>query len=80
MPSKDAIVHLSVPERQKLAEWFGELQEDEWDRQMAKDFSQGGRAHLVERIDREIDRTIAMGNVTSLEEGLRLRREQRDKL
>ena len=31
---KDAIVHLSVPERQKLAEWFGELQEDEWDRQM----------------------------------------------
>ena len=78
---KDAIVHLSVTERQKLAEWFGELQEDEWDRQMEEDFSPGGRgAHLVERIDREIDRTIAMGNVTSLEEGLRLRREQRDKL
>ena len=77
---KEAVVHLSGPERQQLAEWFGELQEDEWDRQMEKDFSPGGRgAHLVERIDREIDRTIATGNVTSLEEGLRTRREQRAK-
>ena len=34
---QDAIVHLSAPERQKLAEWFGELQEDERDRQMAEE-------------------------------------------
>ena len=39
---QDAIVHLSAPERQKLAEWFGELQEDERDRQMEEEFS--GRA------------------------------------
>ena len=77
---KEAVVHLSGPERQQLAEWFGGLQEDEWDRQMAKDFSPGGRgAHLVEQVDREIDRTIATDNVTSLEEGLRTRREQRAK-
>ena len=77
---KEAVVHLSVPERQQLAEWFGELREDEWDRQMEKDFSPGGRgAHLVERIDRDIDRAIATGNVTSLEAGLRTRREQRAK-
>ncbi len=75
---KDAVVHLTSPELQKFADWFGELREDEWDRQMQEDFSPGGRAsHLAERIDREIDRAIATGTVTSLEAELRARREQR---
>jgi hypothetical protein len=50
-----------------------ELEEEEWDRQMEADFSPGGRgAHLLEKVDREIQ----SGNYTSLEEGLRRRREQ----
>lgn len=71
---KDAIAHLSEQERKQLADWFEELEEDAWDRQMEQDFAPGGRgAHLLEKIDRQID----AGNFTSLEEGLRRRREQR---
>ncbi len=68
---KDAITHLSEQERKQLADWFQELDEDAWDRQMAQDFAPGGRgAHLLEKIDRQIE----AGNFTSLEEGLRQRR------
>ncbi len=73
---KDAIVHLSEEERQQLANWFEEMEEDAWDRQMEEDFAPGGRgAHLSEKIDRQID----AGNFTSLEEGLRQRRERQSK-
>jgi hypothetical protein len=71
---KEAIVHLSRPERQQLAEWFDEFKEDEWDRQMERDFAPDGRgAELVEKVDHQ----IAAGNYSSLEEGLRLRRQRR---
>ncbi|MFN7925899.1 MAG: hypothetical protein U0Q16_37720 [Bryobacteraceae bacterium] len=44
------------------------LFEDEWDREMARDFAPGGRGeHLIEKVDRE----IAEGKFTSFEEGLR---------
>jgi hypothetical protein len=73
---KDAIVHLSEEERKQLADWFEELEEAAWDRQMERDFAPGGRrAHLLEKVDRQID----AGNFTSLEEGLRRRREQQSK-
>ena len=75
---KEAVVHLSESEREQFAHWFEELAEEAWDKQIERDFSPGGRgAHVVEKIDREIDRAIDSGNVTSLEEGLRVRREQR---
>ncbi len=75
---KEAVVHLSEAEREQFAHWFEELAEEAWDKQIERDFAPGGRgAHLIEKIDREIDGAIAAGNVTSLEEGLRLRREQR---
>jgi len=77
---KEAIVHLSEAEREQFAHWFEELAEEAWDKEIERDFAPGGRgAHLVEKIDRDIDRTIASGNVTSLEEGLRVRREQRSR-
>lgn len=78
---KDEISHLSEQERTQLFDWLEELKEQAWDREMERDFSPGGRgAHLVERrIDRQIDQAIAAGNVTSLEEGLRIRRQQRAK-
>jgi Arc/MetJ-type ribon-helix-helix transcriptional regulator len=73
---KEAIVQLSEPDRKQLADWLEELDEEEWDRQMEEDFSPGGRgAHLLEKVDREIQ----SGNYTSLEEGLRRRRDQRAK-
>ena len=73
---KEAIVQLSESDRKQLADWLEELDEEEWDRQMEEDFSPGGRgAHLLEKVDREIQ----AGNYTSLEEGLRRRREQRAK-
>jgi Arc/MetJ-type ribon-helix-helix transcriptional regulator len=73
---KDAITHLSEQERKQLADWFQELDEQAWDRQMEQDFAPGGRgAHLLEKIDRQID----AGNFTSLEEELRRRREHQPK-
>jgi len=73
---KQAIVDLSEAERKQLANWFEELEEEAWDQEMERDFSAGGRgAHLLEKIDSEIE----AGNFTSLQEGLRLRREQRAK-
>ena len=71
---KEAIIHLSEPERRQRAGWFDELKEDEWDRQMEKDFSPGGRAMAW---DEKVNADIAAGEFTALEEGLRMRREQR---
>ncbi len=52
---KEAIVHLSELERNRLVEWFDELKEVEWDRQTEKDFAPGGRGvHLLAEVDAEI--------------------------
>lgn len=73
---KDAIVHLSEPERQQLADWFEELEEDSWDRQMEQDFAPGGRGvHLLE----EVKADIAAGRTKPMDEFLaeaKARREQ----
>ena len=75
---KNEIGHLSEPERKELLDWLEELEEEAWDREMQRDFSPGGRgAHLADKINREIDNAMASGTVTSLEEGLRTRRERR---
>jgi hypothetical protein len=64
---KAAIEQLTEPERQKLADWFTELQEQAWDAEMERDFSPGGRGHhLVEKINQEIDQA----KFAPLEEGL----------
>jgi hypothetical protein len=64
---KDAIVHLSEPQRQQLAEWFDEVKEDEWDRQIEKDFSPGGRGH---HLLQEVEADIAAGRTKPMEEFL----------
>lgn len=77
---KEEIGHLSEQERKQLLDWLEELEEEGWDLQIERDFSSGGRgAHLLEKIDREIDHAIATGTPTSLEEGLRTRRERRSR-
>ena len=75
---KEAVVHRSEEDREQFAHWFEELAEEAWDKAIKRDFAPGGRgAHLVEKIDREIERAIAAGNVTPLEDRLRVRRERR---
>ena len=72
------IGHLSEKERRQLLEWLEGLENEAWDLEMERDFSPGGRGeHLVAEMDREIARAISAGAVTSLEEGLRIRRERR---
>lgn len=52
---KKAITALPLEERHSLTSWLNELEYDEWDRQMVKDFSPGGRGMpLVERVKGEI--------------------------
>jgi len=52
---KQAIVELPGEERQSLAAWLNEIDYGDWDREMAKDFSPGGRGyHLMEKVKREI--------------------------
>ncbi len=40
---QSAIEGLSLHDRGELAKWFNGWQDDDWDKQMARDFSPGGR-------------------------------------
>jgi hypothetical protein len=52
---KEAIAGLPAADRHALAVWLNELEYDDWDKQMARDFSHGGRgAALIERVKLEI--------------------------
>ena len=52
---KQAIAGLPGEERHSLAVWLNELDYDDWDKEMVKDFSPGGRGyHLFEKVKREI--------------------------
>ena len=54
---KQAIASLSEQERASLAAWMIEQDYDEWDMQMARDFSPGGRGHqIVDKVNRDIDK------------------------
>ena len=64
---KEAISGLRADERHSVALWLNELEYDAWDRQMALDFSAGGRGEAqLERVKRE----IAGGQAVPFEEGL----------
>jgi hypothetical protein len=53
---KQAIASLSEQERASLAAWMIEQDYDEWDMQMARDFSRGGRGrHVVDKVNRDIN-------------------------
>jgi hypothetical protein len=71
---KEAITQLPDDERHSLAAWLNELDYDDWDRKMARDFSAGGRGiTLVEAIKREVDE----GKAVPFEEGLEQGRQNR---
>ena len=72
---KDAIVYLSEPERRQLANWFEDVEEDAWDRQMERDLAPGGRgAHLLE----ETKADVAAGRTKPLHEFLAEAKAQRE--
>jgi len=72
---KEAIAELPENERHSLAAWLIELESDEWDMQMAKDFSPGGRGmELAERVKRD----IAAGKARPLKEGMAETKSRRD--
>ncbi len=63
---KETINELPEDERHSLAAWLNGLDYDDWDKEMAKDFSPGGRgSHLVEMVKRE----IAEGKARPMQEG-----------
>lgn len=52
---KEAIAGLPEQEKAALAAWLNAQTMDEWDREMQRDFSDGGRGeHLVEKVRAEI--------------------------
>lgn len=71
---KDAIIALPLEERHALTSWLNGLEYDDWDKQMARDFSAGGRGMaLVEKVKRE----IAEGRTMPLDEGRERAKAQR---
>ena len=52
---KEAIAGLPEDDKLSLASWLNQQTMDEWDRQMEKDFSPGGRGmSFLEQVEREI--------------------------
>ncbi len=52
---KEAIADLPPEDRAALAAWIAEREMDEWDRQMQRDFSPGGRGErLLEKIKADV--------------------------
>ena len=52
---KEAIAELPTKKKAALAAWLSEQEMDEWDREMKKDFSPGGRGmRLVEKVKADI--------------------------
>ncbi len=71
---KAAIEELPEADRRKLAEWFEELEEQAWNKQIEEDFSPGGRgAPLLAKLQRE----LAEGETRPMEEGFAERRKPR---
>jgi len=65
---QEAIKQLPESERRRLADWLEELEAQDWDAQIERDFSPGGPGTpFLEEVKRE----IAEGKTQTFEEGLR---------
>jgi hypothetical protein len=71
---KAAIEELPQLERRKLADWFEELEEQAWDKQIEEDFSPGARGMPLLA---ELERELAGGETRPMEEGFAERRKSR---
>jgi len=71
---KAAIAKLPEGERHSLAMWINELDYDEWDKNMVKDFSPGGRGnHWIARVKTD----IGAGKARPIQEGFAARHKFR---
>lgn len=71
---KEAITELPDDERMSLALWLNQLDYDDWDNEMVRDFGPGGRReHLVEQIKRD----VLDGKSRPMSEGLSSRHKTR---
>jgi hypothetical protein len=71
---KVAIAALPEQDKLSLAAWLNLQTMDDWDRQMQKDFSPGGRgAKFLEQVQREIDESSSQ----PIEQGFAKRRRRR---
>ncbi len=62
---KESIMGLPEAERHSLGVWLNGLDYDDWDKQMARDFSAGGTGeHLLEKVKAD----IAAGKFRPIEE------------
>ena len=71
---KEAIAGLPEEDKVSLAAWLNLQTMDEWDREMQRDFSPGGRG--MKFLD-QIKREIAEGETRPIEEGFAERRRLR---
>ena len=68
---KEAIVALPEKDQQSLAAWLNFQTMDDWDRQMQRNFSPGGKGtRFLDQVKHE----IAQGPVRPIEEGFAKRR------
>jgi hypothetical protein len=72
---KEEIGHLSEQERKQLFDWFEELEEQAWDKEIERDFAPGGRG---ERLMAEVDADIAAGRTKPLAEVLAQAKTKRE--
>jgi hypothetical protein len=71
---KEAIAGLPKDQRHSLATWLNELDYDDWDKTLVKDFSPRGRGYrLVEKVKNDIAGT----DVRPMDEGFAARRKSR---
>jgi hypothetical protein len=71
---KEAIAALPENDQQSLAAWLNLQTMDDWDRQMQRDFSPGGKGTQFRE---QIKREIAQGPLRPIEEGFAKRRGPR---
>jgi len=64
---KEEITNLSEPERKHLADWLEEMEEQAWDREMERDFSDGGPAGFLLA---EVQADIAASRTEPLSEAI----------
>ena len=70
---KEAIAGLPEDDKLSLASWLNQQTMDEWDKQMERDFSPGGRGmSFLEQVERE----IGAGKTRPIEEGFAERQQR----
>ena len=72
---KAAIAKLTDEDRASLASWLNVETMDDWDREMQRDLSPGGKGmKFVQDVKRDVAEGLAEGTIRPIEEGFARRR------